>query len=133
MSTTHVIPALVVPRVREGTYTRVHDLADAMVDGSRRANLDDDPSVLVKIREQLDDTWRLLDAIGWRTAEDRAAVVVYSEHMDAVLAAVEEMMPMLAQWLADLPADDPRRPEKHDEYQQTAEFADTLRSLGREQ
>ncbi len=125
MSTTHVIPALVVPRVREGTYTRVHDLGDALVDGSRRALRDDDPSVLLRTREQLDATWRLLDAIGWRTAEDRAvAVVVYSEHLAAVLTAVEEMLPMMAGWIAHDP-----KPGREQEYRALSEFAEGLRSM----
>jgi hypothetical protein len=129
MSTTHVIPALVVPRVREGTYTRIHDLGDALVDGSRRANRDDDPAALLKLREQLDGVWRLLDAIGWRTAEDHAVVVVYAEHMAAVRAAVEEMLPLMAEWLAD----DPDKPGREQEYQALSEFAATLRSVGRGQ
>jgi len=125
MSTTHVIPALVVPRVREGTYTRIHDLGDALVDGSRRANCDDDPSALVKLREQLDGVWRLLDAIGWRHADDHAAVAVYSEHMAAVLAAVEEMLPLMAEWIVD----DPGKPGREQEYRAVGEFARGLRRM----
>jgi hypothetical protein len=123
MSTTHVIPALVIPRVREGTYTRVHDLADALIDGSRRALRDDDPSALVKLREQLDATWRLLDAIGWRTADDHARVVVHREHLPAVLAACEAMLPMLAEWIID----DPAKPGREQEYRAVGEFARGLR------
>ncbi len=129
MSSTVTIPAQVVPRLREGTYTRVHDLADLMVDGARRANRDDDPSALLKLREQLDGTWRLLDASGWRTAEDHAAVVVYSEHLAAVLAAVEAMLPLMAEWLADLADDDPARTEREDEDRMMREFAEGLRSM----
>jgi hypothetical protein len=82
--------------------------------------------VLVKLREQLDGTWRLLDAIGWRHAD----VEVGAEHSDPILAAVEQMSPMLAEWLAD----DPGKPGREQEYRALSEFADTLRAnKGQEQ
>lgn len=75
-----------------------------------------DPSTYREIRRRLERAWSLVDVIGWTARENSAAVRVdVSRHGEALLAAIETMLPMMAVWVRELDHDDPCRRERAEE------------------
>jgi hypothetical protein len=116
---TLTIPPGVIASVREGAFSTLRDCAQAIDQAGR------DPLAHEQVRARLQGMWRLLDEIGWTSAKDRPVVGVQvdpGEHAQALLAALEPMLPLLEGWLADLPEFDPRRASKQAEVQAVREF-----------
>jgi hypothetical protein len=122
---TLTIPPGVIARVREGAFSALRDCAEAIDQAGR------DPGAHEQVRARLQGMWRLLDAIGWTSPDDRPVVEVEvdpGEHAQALLAALEPMLPLLEGWLADLPEFDPRLPAKQAEVQAVRDFAARVRA-----
>jgi hypothetical protein len=67
--------------------------------------------------------WGLLDVIGWSDEDDHGEVAVdLDEHSAALLAALDEIRPMLAEWLAEMADDDADKPGREDEYRLVRQF-----------
>jgi hypothetical protein len=120
---TVTIPPHVIPRVREGAYSTLRDCAEGIDQAG------DDPGGHERVRRRLQATWRLLDAIGWTSADrPRMAVKIDPrDHSEALLAALEPMLPPLEGWLGDLPESDTRRPAKQAEVDAVRDFAAHVR------
>jgi hypothetical protein len=121
------VPARVVPRVREGLYTRVRDVSDLIDAAARQANREEDPALFEAARSRLDAIWRLLDTIGWRTADDNKDVEVDAVHTTLLLDVAELMLPLMAGWLRETPASE--QAGARVEYQQTQAFAAALNDI----
>ncbi len=64
--------------------------------------------------------------MGWSDEDDHGEVDVdLDEHSAALLAAIDEILPMLAQWLAEMTDDDPDKSSREAEYRLAAQFKDT--------
>jgi hypothetical protein len=114
---TITIPANAIARVREGAVRALHDCAEGIdqAGGNRDAQH--------RVRRNLEGVWGLLDAIGWGARTPAAGVQVDpARNGEALLTVVSKMLPVLEEWLADFPGDDPRWPHRRAEI-------DTLRDL----
>jgi hypothetical protein len=124
---TVTIPPEVIARVREGAFSALRDCAEAIDQAGH------DPGAHEQARVRLQGVWRLLDAIGWTSAKDHPVVGVKidpGEHAQALLATLEPMLPLLEDWLADLPEFDPRLAGKQAEVQAVRDFAARVRAQG---
>jgi hypothetical protein len=117
MSSTITIPAHAIGRVREGAVRALHDCAEGIDQAGG------DPSAQRRVRHELEGVWRLLDAIGWDAHTPVAGVAIDPARQgEALFAVLGKMLPLLEGWLAEFPAEDPRRPHRRAEI-------DTLRGL----
>jgi hypothetical protein len=59
----------------------------------------------------------LLDAIGWNDEQDTGAITELTiiQHGATLLAAIEDILPLMAGWLDELDPADERRAERADE------------------
>jgi hypothetical protein len=120
MSTEIPIPVAVAPRLREGAKSLMRTLGCDLEDAV------DDPPAFGELHERLRGVWGLLDVIGWSDEDDHGeATVDLDEHSAALLAALDEILPMLAGWLAEMADDDPDKPSREAEYRLVAQFKDT--------
>lgn len=116
MSTTILIPDAVAPRVREGARSLMRTLGSLMQDTA------DDPPAFGELHDRLRSMWSLLDAIGWDDEQESAVEVDLREHSTALLAAVDEILPMLAEWLKEMADEDTAKPARMDEYRLARQF-----------
>jgi len=109
---TLMIPPTLLVRVREGAYGLVA-AASEDIDQSARACVEPEP----ESRPKLEAAWGLLDAIGWSDEQDTEAIIELPliEHGATLLAAVEDILPLMAGWLDELDPADERRAERADE------------------
>jgi hypothetical protein len=128
IASTVIVPARVIPRVREGLYSRAAEVSELIDRASMQGDREEDPSVFVEARRRLDATWRLLDAIGWRNTDDEGDVEVDVAHARMLLAAVGVMLPLLAGWLSDLPDRQERAVEQR-EYNECLAFQAQLQRV----
>jgi hypothetical protein len=101
---TLIVPASLVPQVREGAVELAKDVAEAIDQG-------DDPRGCA---ERLTAVARLLDAID---GKDTGAMVELdiAEHGETLRSAVAVMLPLLENWTNEVKADDPRKPDRENE------------------
>jgi BMFP domain-containing protein YqiC len=110
MSQTTTIPELLLPRVREGLYALVASICETADHAAGDPDRELDSSTYREIRRRLEGAWSLLDVVGWTARENFDAVRVdVEQHREALLAAIETMVPMMAVWLRELEHDDPCR------------------------
>jgi len=109
---TLMIPPTLLVRVREGAYGLVAAASEDF-DQSARACVEPEP----ESRPKLEAAWGLLDAIGWSDEQDTEAIIELPliEHGATLLAAVEDILPLMAGWLDELDPADERRAERADE------------------
>jgi|CZKG01.1.fsa_nt_gi hypothetical protein len=120
MSTNAPIPVAVAPRLREGAKSLMRTLGCDLEDAA------EDPPAFGELQERLRGVWGLLDVIGWSDEDDHGEVAVdLDEHSAALLAALDEILPMLAQWLAEMADDDPDKSSREAECRLVAQFKDT--------
>ncbi len=120
MSTDIPIPVAVAPRLREGAKSLIRTLGCDLQDAA------DHPPAFGELHERLRGVWGLLDVIGWSDEDDDGEVAVdLDEHSAALLAALAEILPMLAGWLAEMADDDPDKSSREAEYRLVAQFKDT--------
>jgi hypothetical protein len=128
MSKTTTIPEAVLPRVREGLYTLVADICERADDAAGDRDREVDPSAYIEIRRRLEDAWSLLDSAGWTALDNSAAVRVdVKRHGQALLAAVEVMLPMMAVWLREMADGDPDKKARADEQLRVQRFGESVR------
>ncbi|HEX4483686.1 MAG TPA: hypothetical protein VH081_07855 [Solirubrobacteraceae bacterium] len=117
MSETTTISKTSLPRVRESLYTLVANICETADQAAGDRHRETDPSPYIEIRSRLAAAWFLLDDIGWTALDNSAAVRVdVARHGEALLAAVETMLPMMTVWLRELADHDPGKPERVEEY-----------------
>lgn len=117
MSSNIPIPGVVVPRLREGANAVMRSLSCELEDTA------DDPPAFGKLHDQLRGMWGLLDVIGWSDEDDGSeADVDLHEHSAAVTAALDLILPLLADWLAEMADDDKDKPSREDEYRLVRQF-----------
>jgi hypothetical protein len=68
----------------------------------------------IERRDELEGAWLLLDEMGWSDEDDPAPIDLV-EHGDALLDAIDGIVPLLEQWLEEMDDDDSRRPERRTE------------------
>jgi len=109
---TLMIPPTLLVRVREGAYGLV-GAASEDIEQSARACVELEPAS----RPKLDAAWGLLNAIGWSDEQDTGAIIELPliEHGTTLLAAIEDILPLMAGWLDELDPADARRAERADE------------------
>jgi hypothetical protein len=109
---TLMIPPTLLVRVREGAYGLV-GTASEDIEQSARACVEPEP----KSRPKLEAAWGLLDAIGWNDEQDTGAITELTiiQHGATLLAAIEDILPLMAGWLDELDPADERRAERADE------------------
>lgn len=133
MSETTISETL-LPRVREGLYSRVASICETADHAAGDPDREIDPSAYREIRRRLEGAWSLLDVVGWTARENSAAVRVDVErHGATLLAAIETMLPMMAVWLRELEHDDPCRRDRVEELralEQLGAAVATRRSAG---
>jgi hypothetical protein len=116
MSETTTISETLLPRVREGLYTLIASICEAADAAAGDPAREVEPSTYREIRRRLEGAWSLLDVVGWTARENSAAVRVdVEQHREALLAAIETMLPMVAVWASELKHDDPCRRERFEE------------------
>ena len=116
MSETTTISETLLPRVREGLYTLVANICEKADHAAGDPDREVEPATYREIRCRLEGAWSLLDVVGWTARENSAAVRVgVSQHGEALLAAIETMLPMMAVWVSELKHDDPCRRERYEE------------------
>lgn len=75
-------------------------------------------------RTSLDHAWALLGRLGWTGDQDTGeAIELAPEHSTALHAALETMVPLLAEWLDELDPDDASRPHRAEELRLIRQFA----------
>lgn len=106
------VPPMLVDRVREGAYGLLALASEAIV---RCALTHTEPEPMS--RTQLERAWGLLGRLGWSAEKDTGEVIELgiAEHGVALHAAVETMIPLLAEWLDELDPADASRPDRADE------------------
>ena len=90
------VPPVLLARVREGAYDC---LVSAAEDIERSASSHVPPES--GSRMTCDRAWSLLEAIGWSDTQHPMVELSIAEHGAALLAAVEDMPPLLEVWLAE--------------------------------
>jgi hypothetical protein len=106
-----MIPPTLLVRVREGTYGLLA-AASEDIDQSARACVEPEPTSHPK----LEAAWGLLDTIGWSDKQDTGATIELPlPHGVTLLAAIEDILPLMAGWLNELDPADERRTERADE------------------
>jgi hypothetical protein len=119
MSTDVPIPVAVAPRLREGAKSLMRTLGCDLEDAA------DDPPAFGELHKRLRGVWGLLDMIGWSDEDDRGVVAVdLGEHSAALLAALDAILPMLAEWLAEMADHAPDKSSRETEYRLVAQFKD---------
>jgi hypothetical protein len=101
---TLTIPPSLVPQVREGAVELAKDVAEAIDQG-------DDPRGCA---ERLTAVARLLDA----TDDKNTGAIVeldIAEHGETLRRALVVMLPLLENWINEVKADDPSKPERENE------------------
>jgi len=133
MSKTTTIPEPVLPRIREGLYTLIANICETADQAAGDRDREVDPSAYAEIRPRLEGVWSLLDVVGWTALENSAAVRVDLERQgEALLAAIETMLPMMTVWLRELADGDPDKKAHADEQLRAQRFrASIRRSLAR--
>ena len=118
MSSTLMIPPAVVSRVREGAVALLTTLGDKLSDATWY------PEQCRPLYEQVQEQWRLLDAIGWSDEDDTGEMVEadVASIGKPLRLAVDEMTPSLEQWLGEMREDDPERPARADELRLVQQF-----------
>ena len=125
MSSTLMIPPVVVPRVREGAVALLTQLGEELSDATWY------PEQCEPLYEQVQEQWALLDAIGWSDEDDTGEMVEadVASIGKPLKRAVDEMAPSLAQWLGEMDADDPERPARADELRLVQQFQTQVRAV----
>jgi hypothetical protein len=123
MSSTLRIPPTVVPRLREGAVALLTRLGDQFSDATWY------PEQCKPLYEQVQEQWRLLDAIGWSDEDDTGEMVEVDVASigKPLRLAVDEMTPSLEQWLGEMGEDDPERPARADELRLMQQFQAQVR------
>ena len=80
-------------------------------------------------RPELERAWALLARVGWSADKDtqQAIELGVAEHGVALHAAIETMIPLLAEWLDGLDPADASRPDRTDELHLLRQFAQRAR------
>jgi hypothetical protein len=122
ITTTLIVPAQVIPRLREGANLQLAHAAYEIASSTLAVNKETPP---LQDRHNMTQLWALLDAIGWTGAAAVGPVKLdLDEHSLALLIAVGEIEPHLQEWLAEMPDDDKRKPDRTRELQAVQQFAD---------
>jgi len=117
MSETTTISETLLPRVREGLYTLVANICEKADQAAGDPDREVEPSTYREIRRRLEGAWFLLDVVGWTARENSDAVRVdVSQQGEALLSAIETMLPMMTVWVSELKHDDPCRRERFEEF-----------------
>jgi DNA-binding NarL/FixJ family response regulator len=120
MDKTLTVPPNLISRVREATYGLLADAA-AAIEGSAHANEQPEPTT----RTSLEHAFAMLDQLRWTIGQDAQgeAIDLASSHSQALHAAIEAQVPLLAGWLDELDADDPTRLGRAEELRLLRQFA----------
>jgi hypothetical protein len=126
MSTTLMIPARVIPRIREGAYAVARDVAERI---DQAAAVEE----LRAARDQLCGVCGLLASVESASLEETTDIELDgSEYAAALAAVVSLMLPLMKRWLDELPSDDTARPTCGVEHRLMCELQASVRSvLGR--
>ena len=115
-----VIPVGVVALVREGAYALVRGVAE---DVDHAKGLGD----LFAARDRLCGVCALVERIEQDSGDEAQDVQVgVREHAAMLTAVVGVMLPLMEEWRAELPGDDPTRPEREMEYRLMLELQANL-------
>jgi hypothetical protein len=126
MTKTLTVPPNLVPRVREGPYGLLAVAAQAI---EQSAHAHRRPERLSRIN--LEHAWALLGRLGWTSGQDTEEVIELArEHSTTLHAAVETMVPLLAERLNDLDPDNASRPDRVEELRLIRQFAVGLEERG---
>ena len=123
MSTNIPIPAVVDPRLREGALSVIRSLDYELEDAAN------DPTAFGELHDRLRGIRGLLDVIGWND-DDRHEVEVeidLREHATALAAALDLIVPMLAEWIAEMADDHEDKPPRQYEYMLVRQFEGVAR------
>lgn len=105
-----VIPAGVIALVREGAYALVRGVAEDVDHANGLGEL-------FAARDRLYGVCALVERIEHATREEARDVELdVRKHAAMLTAVVGVMLPLMEEWLADQPGDDPTRPEREMEY-----------------
>jgi hypothetical protein len=90
------VPPVVLARVREGAYDCLVSAAED-IERSASSHVPPEPDA----RMTFDRAWSFLEAIGWSETQDAMVELSIAEHGAALLAAVEDVSPLLEVWLSE--------------------------------
>ncbi|HTD08633.1 MAG TPA: hypothetical protein VK680_07055 [Solirubrobacteraceae bacterium] len=111
-----VIPVGVVALVREGAYALVRGVAED-IDNAKGVG------ELFAARDRLCEVCALIERIEYAASEQpREVELGVREHAGMLTAVLGLMLPLMEEWLAGLPGDDPTRPEREMEYRSMREL-----------
>jgi hypothetical protein len=117
MSTHVPIPAVVTPRLREGAQSAIRSLGCELEDAA------DTPPAFGELYDQLRSIWGLLDVIGWSDENDGGEIKIdLRKHSAALVAALDSILPMLAEWTGEMADDDEEKPLRQYEYLRMRQF-----------
>jgi hypothetical protein len=118
MSSTLMIPPVVVPRVREGALAHLETL------GERIAGETWYQEKCEALFEQVQGQWALLDVIGW-DAEDDTGEMIEADIASigkAIKFVADDMTVSMAGWLGEMDEDEPERPARAEELRLMQQF-----------
>jgi len=124
MSSTLMIPPVVVPRVREGALAHLETL------GERIAGATWYQEQCEALFEQVQEQWALLDVLGWSEEEDTG------EPIEADIASIGKAMKFVAddmtvdmvRWFGEMDEDEPERPARAEELRLMQQFRVQVRA-----
>jgi hypothetical protein len=121
---TIAVPGVLVGRLRQGAYQLLGAGGEALDNAATRGQPPTSDSI-----QQLHGTLALLDRIGWSTDADTGVMIELDirEHGRTLLAALEDLLPLLARWVEEVKPSDPSKPARADELRLLQQFASLAR------
>jgi hypothetical protein len=99
------LDSAIIPSLRQGLLTLL--ASDAELMAGALVTRDWQPRELAEPRRRTERCWALLDALGWEGVPAELELGE-DEHALTTREACVAIVPLLEEWLAETPADDPR-------------------------
>lgn len=110
MSSTLMIPANVVPDVRDGLLSLIGNATEQFEEILLSGERDRHPNWYVPARQMLEEVFALLDHVGWSSAASRREIEIdVSKHGARIVEAIEVALSGLADQLQEADINDQRR------------------------
>jgi hypothetical protein len=120
------VPQEVIPRLREGVRLQLAHGAEA-VHREVAAWPKGEPPLAG--RALMDSAWSVIDLIGWTGDVPGSIELDLAENGAVLLAAVEQIVPLVEGWLDELDPVDPRREQRADELRLLLQFQVQVRGV----
>jgi hypothetical protein len=113
-----------MPRLREGVRLQLAHGAEVI---QREVVAWPKGELPHEARALVDSAWSVIDLIGWTGDVPGSIELDVAEHGAVLLAAIEQIVPLVAEWLGELDAENPRRPGSEDELRLLLQFGVQVR------